>query len=539
MDLFAYFLVFIASVGLVGLGRAVLPGTPFGRAFLVGVAFSASIAGSLGWFAPLAVIPACRLLVVVGWGIVLWNVKRWRDVEWARPTGPVLVRIGLAIILAVAVTISFNARFVYVAESNYFLAPLVEYFLADYFGPVRVTAYYPWETAGSHLLGSAGLAAMAALLPKATMLDGLELRFLLLTYALARFCYAALRGTRDNLLMAAAVLAVGLLAFNAEINISIRYSTFFYIALAFELAVVLVFDDGDQERNARDALFLLMLMTASKASIFLLPALTALWLVARWPRLMVNPSILVPGLIAFAHLVLTALQPVAFSDMNIKLSLFNPNGGRATLDYFAAMGDGLISNDTLPIPLSWRYSAGAISILALVVLKLWWFPIRAADNLSASMSNRREILRVAEVFLLVALIDWILVRHNHLDTSLQIWLFYGSAPVVLALLMARATRGSGQMRWKAGLAVYAILVVLNGNHPWLHLKSRNSPHLGGVGYDELRSMTDAEALAPRPNDAATDICDRALLRGLRIQAGDVPFGCLGTLRALTLEPKSK
>ena len=535
MDVYAYCLVVVSCLGLMGFGGLLLPGSDHGRKFLAGTALVAGLGGILIWMAPLVIVSVFRVAVAVGWMVNLLEIRRWLRSGRPLPGRRALVCATLAVIAALAATASFHYRFVGIAESNYFLGPFVEIFQADYFGPLRNPIDYPMEMSAGHFIPSTALVAMGSLLSRPTMLQGLELRFLLAAFAVARLGYVALMRSGRSLLLAAPLLAAALLVFHSEITPTFRVSTFFYLVLVFELAVIVCWDRQAPERSARDALFLLTAMAVAKASIFYLPVLAGVWLVLRFPRLALHPTILLAGSVTFLQLLTTAMRPYPFPDVSIRLSSFNPTGGRAAFDYYPSLGDAIINDRTVGWLFAQPYSIGVLLVLALVAVKYGLVPLRAVAGLVARQAERREILRIAEVFLLIALAGLVLIRHDQHGTTHQIWLIYGSAPLVLGLILARCLAGDGGWRWPAGLAAAAVATILAGYNPWETAMSPSAPHFGGVTVTELERMSDAEALTPKAGEAVGNPCERALLKGLRIEAGAVPRACLGTLGIMTVE----
>ncbi|MBF0128395.1 MAG: hypothetical protein HQL33_00215 [Alphaproteobacteria bacterium] len=537
MDVVSYGLVLAASLGLMGVGGLALPGAPFGRRFLAGLALVGGVCGALAWVAPVAVVPVGRFAIAAGWIVLLALLRRPLREGFPAIDRRAVLLACLAAGIGVGVALPFHFRFVHIGDNNYFLGQVVEVFLADYVGPLRIPTYYPWEVSASHMPPSMALAAMAALLPRATMLDALEVRFLLLAFVIARFSFVVLRSSRRSMPETALLLTAGLLVFHREINSAFTESTFYYIVFVFELALILFFDRaGDEERTARDALFVLLAMVGGKASIFYLPFVTAVWVAARFPRIAFHPAVVVGGAVTFIQLALTSFRPKPFADVSIKLSLFNPGGGRAAFDYYPAIGDALVNSDTVQRFLPGAYVSGILLLLLVIAVKYWVLPIRAiAGGLDPS---RREILRIAEVFLLAALIGLVLVRHDQHGVTHQVWVFYGTAPLVLGAILARCTISTHFVgHWRGGLVAVAVLVAAVGYDPWSGFRSPSSPHLGGVTHWDLEGMDPAQAILPRPGENETAPCERALLKGVRLEAGSVPRSCLGTLGIYAVEPK--
>lgn len=535
MDITAYILVLVASLGLVGVGRVLLPGSPAGRQFLAGLAIVGGICGSLAWVAPVAVVSVSRLFIAAGWIVNLLALHRGKKNGMPRLGGNSIVQGGLAAVIGIGLALPFHFRFFEIGDNTYFLGQVVEFFLADYTGPLRIPSFYPWELSASHILPSTTITAMGALLHRGTMLDGIEIRFLLLAFVGARFSYVVLRKSERPTPETVLLLLAGLLVFHREIYFGFRASTFVYVALVFEVALALFFDRTEDKLTARDVLFFLIAMAGGKASIFYLPVLVALWVVLRFPRLMSHPAILASGTVTFVQLLLTALQPRPFSDASFGLSLFNVTGGRAGFDYYPALSDALVNEITVPRFLPNENVVGILLIFLVVAVKYWAIPIQAIAG--CGQPARRESTRIAEVFLLMALIGLVFIRHDQHGVTHQIWVFFGTAPLVLGAILARSVTAADSTKWRGGLLAVAAVVVAVGYNPWSAARSPSSPHLGDVTYEELTHMSDAEALVARPGEREAAVCERALLKGLRVQAGSVSLACAGTLGALAVEPK--
>ncbi len=535
---FPYFYLSLpfAALGYLGLGRELLPGPSPWRHFLAGLLAVAAVAGSLAWTAPLLIIPFARAAILAGWLALGW--RAWRgDIRLpaVRFDGRTAQCAVLAALLGLAFTLRFHFSFVGLGEEPYFLSPIVEFFQADYLGPLRSPAYYPWEVPATHILPPAVLAIVAALLPKGTMLQAIEIRFLLLLAAFGRFTYLALRRSKPAPVWSAAVTAAALLVFHREIDTCVSYSTFLYIILILEVGVIVFWESDARDRAARDILFLLLAMVMGKTSIFYLPALAFVWVALRFPRQAFHPTVIFGALAAAAQILTVAGRPKPLFDVSIKLTLANPFGGRPGLDYYPSIGDALINETTVSRLFNQHYAVGIIAVLMLVAVKYWLVPVRAADRLAEADPGRREIYRVAEVFLMIALAGWVLIRHDQHGVSHQIWVIVATAPLVLAAVLRRAL-APGAWSWPAGLFALAALALVGGYNPWQAMIPPAANRLGGVAPTELARMSDAQAIARRPGEADGDYCMRQLLFGHRLHAGTVSRECGGWLGSWAIEP---
>ncbi|CAA7621025.1 hypothetical protein [Magnetospirillum sp. SS-4] len=531
-----YPLVILAGIGCLGLGRALLPDSPPWRQFLAGLILISAVNASLAWFAPLLMLPLARIGILAGWVIlgrqIAVGALTWPD----RPDRRTILCVLLAMALGLAISIRFAFPFIVMGEEPYFLGPLVEFFQADYFGPVRVPSHYPWEMTANHILPPAVLTTLAALLPRGTMLQAIEIRFLLLFLAFSRFAFVMMRRSDMTPYGSAAIIAAGLLVFHREIDTCINYSTFLYVILVMEVGIIIFLDRDPPERGARDLLFLLAAMVAAKTSIFYLPALAFLWVAARFPRQALQPVTILAGLVTTAQILTVASRPKPFPDVSIKLTLTNPLGGRPALDYYPNIGDALINQDNILALHHQHYSLGIIAILALVTVKCWLLPIWATGRLIAREPERREIHRVAEVFLLILLAGWVLIRHDQHGITHQVWLTLANAPLFLAAILSVALAPGGRP-WRNGLLAVAVAIMLLGYRPWSSVNSPVAANMGGVTPAELVRMSPAEARIRRPNESEVDYCIRSLLHGHRLMAGEVSLSCAGTLGVMAIKPR--
>lgn len=531
-----YGLFALSALGCWGIGRLLLPGSLIWRQFLAGLVMISAVTSSMLWSAPLLTIPFSRAAVLAGLGVLAWQVRRDGLPTMRRPDRRVVIRAVLALVLGLAVGLRFEAWFVEIGQANYFLAPSIEFYLADYFGPLRMPGYYPWELTASHVLPSAALATLGAFLPRGTMLQSIEAWFLLISFSVARFSYLAMTRSALGIVWSAVVLGGGLLVFDQELYAGFVCSTFIYVILGLEVGVAIFLDHDRAEQSARDILFMLAIMVAAKTSILYLPGLTFLWAAARFPRQALSPPVILASLATMAQILTVMGRPKPFPDVSIKFTLANPFGGRPGLeDYYPNLGDALINQNTLSALVNQHFGIGIFAILAMVAVKYWLVPIRATDRISALYPDRREIYRIAEVFLMIAVTFWVLVRHDQHGVTHQIWAIFGTAPLVLAALLARALAVDGKW-WRIGILATAAAIVAGGYHPWAGMASPSSAHLGGVTPAELMRMSPAEALIHRPGESETAYCERALLHGQRLAAGSVKLSCLGTLGILAAEP---
>jgi hypothetical protein len=531
-----YPFVILAGLGCLGLGRALLPGSPPWRQFLAGLVLISAVNASLAWVAPLLMLPLARLGIVAGWVIL---GRQWASGSLtlpARPDGRTVACVLLAAGLGLAISFRFAFPFIALGEEPYFLAPLVEFFQADYVGPVRVPSYYPWEMTANHILPPSALTTLAALLPKGTMLQAIEIRFLLLFMAFSRFAFVIMRRSALAPHWSAAIIAAGLLVFHRELDTCINYSTFLYVILVMEVGLAIFWDGAPPERSARDLLFLLAAMVAAKTSIFYLPALAFLWVAARFPREALRPVPILAGLVTSAQILTVASRPMPFPDVSYKLTLANPFGGRPGLDYYPNIGDALINQDNVLALYHQHYSLGTIAVLVLVAVKCWLLPIRAADRLAARNPERREIHRVAEVFLLILLAGWVLIRHDQHGITHQVWLSLANAPLFLAAVLSVALSPGGRW-WRGGLLAAAAAIVLLGYRPWSGVHSPFTANMGGITPAELVRMKPADAIIRRPGEHEYEYCIRALLHGHRLMAGEVSRYCAGSLGVMAVEPR--
>lgn len=518
----------LSALGCLGVGRLLLPGSLLWRQFLAGLVMISAIASSMAWSAPLFVLPFNRAAIAFGWGVLVWQAMRGQLPMPRRPGWRTVTCAALATALGLAVSLRFSFLFVSLGESPYFLGPLVEFFQADYFGPVRVAGYYPWEMTATHILSPMVLTTLASVLPKGTMLQSVELRFLLVFLPTARFTYVMLARSPLPPVLSAVVAAAGLLMIHREMDNCVNFSTFLYIMLIMEVGIAIFWDrTAAPEQTARDLLFLLAAMVAAKTAILYLPGLTFLWVAARFPRQALGPTVILASLVTVAQVLTVAGRPKPFPDIHYGFSLVNPLGGRPGLDYYPNVGDALISQDNVMLLFQQHYAVGIFAILAMVAVKFWLLPIMATDRLTAADPSRREIYRVAEVFLMVLVTGWVLVRHDQHGITHQTWITFGSTPLILAAILTRALASDGRW-WRIGLVATAAATLALGYDPWSTLESPASAHLGGVTPMELARMSDAEALERRPGEEDSDYCVRSLLHGHRVSSEDVKASCMGS-----------
>ena len=529
-----YLLAIVAAFGTTGIGRLTLRGSPLGRQFVAGLVIISSLCAGLTWLAPVAVVPVIRILIVVGSVANLWAARTWIRTGIPRPDRRTLGALAAATAIGIAGTFQYHFRFADLGEGIYIFGPAVELFLADYLGPLRIPVYFPWETSAFHVPATISVAILAAFENPATMIHFEEARFLLAAFATARFAYGFIRASKLPWPFAAVLVLAGMIVFHAEFDVSFAVSTFLFMVLAVELVLILLVDDQSKDRTVRDALFFLIGMVGAKASIFYIPALVALWVVLRFPRLLFHPALVACGTLNLAQLALTALRPMAFEDVSIKLSLVNLGGGRPGFDYFPALAQILFAPSEWTHWLPSAYSVGTVLIFLTVVLKYWLLPVKAVGK---AWGERREFSRIVEVYLLTALIGLILIRHDQHGITHQIWAVFGTAPLALGAILVGVVTPDSKRLWKWALLGAAAVWIAVGDAPWYRMRSPTAPHFGAVTYEELMRMTDKEALTPRAGEPVTAVCERALYKGLRIKAGSVPKACLGALGALALEPR--
>ena len=533
-----YCSVLAAGIGLLGCGRILLCGAPLGRQFLAGLLFISAIGGSLAYLAPLVIIPFSRGAIIVGCLVCLYSLRSTIRVGIQLPDRRIVLCGILATLIGIGFALPYHFRFASILEANYYLGQIVEYFLADYIGPLRIPNYYPYEMAASHVQASAAIAVMAALMSHGTMLDGLEIRFLLVAFTITRISFVVLYKAKYSPYLSVPLVVAGLLVFMNEMYQTFDVSSYIFMMLMAELSLTLYHDDQPLEHSARDVLFLLIGMVGAKASIFYLPALVALWVCLRFPRLVLHPVAIAQGVVTLMMLVVLLFQPKPFSDVDIKLSFFNLAGGRAAFDYYPRLHDVLIDphwiSDILPV----KHVSGVLLLFLVVALKYWILPIRALSAQAAALSQgRREIIRVAEIYLLVALVSLVLIRHEQHGTAHQIWVIYGAAPLAMLPILSRALDKNASWLWKGGLIAIAMAAIILGDTPLRKMAPLESRHLGGVNHYELMQMKPKDAMMPRPGDRVDSRCQRALLKGIRVLASDVPLACASTLGTLALEPK--
>jgi hypothetical protein len=532
-----YPLLVVAAFGCLGLGRLLLHGAPLWRQFLAGLLILSAIDASLAWVAPLAVLPLNRAAILAGWLVLLRDARRngW-TAAW-RPSGRELVCGLLASVIGLGFSLPLHFHFIALGESPYFLSHVVEFFKADYFGPIRMAGYYPWEVSAIHILPSMVLTTLASLLPKGTMLQAVEIRFLLVFLAFARFSYLAMVRSPLSPAWSGILIAAGLLIIRHELN-SVNYSTYLYIILMLELGVVIFWDRDVPEKAARDLLVLLAAMVAAKTSIFYLSGLVFLWVALRFPHQALRPVPILAGLVTVFQIVTVMSRPKPFPDVSYKLTLANPLGGRASLDYYPNAGDALINNETVSLLFQQDYAVGIFAILALVAVKYALVPLRVADRMIVADPGRREVYRVAEVMLLIMAAGWILLRHDQHGISHQVWVTFGSAPMVLAAVLVPALASDG-WKWRLGMLAVAGAIMAVGYNPWPSITGPEPIRIGGLAPAELARMSSAEPLVRRSDETDEAYCERALLLGHRVAAGSVPISCIGSAGTFAVNPDSR
>lgn len=539
MSILTYVLIGLAAGGCIGVGRVLLQGSSPGRQFIAGLTIIAGISSSLAWLAPLWILPFSRIAIVAGWAVLLFAARKLFPISRPRVSGETLIKAVAAVALSLMITLGFHYRFTEIGDSTYYAGQLVEIFKADYFGPLRIPSYYPWEMTANHLVVPMAIATMAALLPDATMLEGLEIRFILLTFAVARFSFIVLHHTNLKTLgWGVASIASALLVYHFEFAAAAHVTTWFMWMLALELGILIFWEDGDADRLARDALLILAAMAVSKTTLIFLPAGVFAWVALRFPRQAFHPAVILSSLVTVAQIATTTMQPWPFPDVSIGFSLFH-FFDRAALDwYYPVTRDAFIRPELLQPHLAYHYAVGVVLVVLMILVKFWLIPIKAIDGLSRSPAFNREIHRIAEVFLLVALAGWIFLRHDQHGITHQVGIPYGAASLVVAAILGRAVQ-SDAVWWRRGLVLAAVAALATGYNPWSRFNWPSSPHLAGVTHIELASMTEAEVTTRRPGDRVTDPCTRALLRGMRLRAESVSRECAGTLGAIAVEPKKR
>jgi len=186
---------------------------------------------------PLVIAPLFRLGIGIGW-IVLFTHAYAAFSKSGKTRGQftaglfrkIPVRVYLQ---AIAVTVFTFVVMLPIHYSDYrfmtddviYFAPLVETFLADYTGGIRVPTYYPALMTSHKLAPTMALAVLCGLLPKVTLVHAVEARYLLMSAFLARVLFLLWRRSESSGVVFIPVAICMIFLIRTELSILIHLRT--------------------------------------------------------------------------------------------------------------------------------------------------------------------------------------------------------------------------------------------------------------------------------------------------------------------------
>lgn len=542
-----YLLMFLGALGNLGLGRLVLRSRDPLRNLMVGLCLTGGVGAVLAWIAAGAVLPTIQAMVAIG-GIALVveavqkraSLPRLADLKGF--AGPGVVFILLAGILL------FGLHWQYYRYSSgdvVYFAAFYELFLADYLEPLRVPTYYPFPSTSTHLAPITALAAICAFIPKATMIHGIEARFLIVVAVIAGTgCRLWRASGSPNLALFVLVMAAALFIFMTETFTALAGSSYLYLLLVWEIAALALGaeDVDDLDTRARAILFFVAIMVIAKLVIAYVPVLMGLYLFWRLPAQRFKLIVWIGGILVAASLVETILLPRPFAELNLGFSLANPFSARPTIDYYMKFEDGLLSKAHFGKYVTYDYQIGAFLMFFLALLKTYLVPLAAIRRVASGRTGTAGVLvQGIELYLLVVLMGWIAVRNSDHGLTHQAWLLFLAAGIGWPALQLAAFKG-GRI-WLVGILAMAAVYGVFGHSPygaiWARWQSGGAGLFGGLDYKVLISLPAREVLTRRGQEPEDEVSVRAALTGRRLLASEVPITYNGSYAQFIVLPHGR
>jgi carbon monoxide dehydrogenase subunit G len=539
MNFLDYSLIVIATIGFYGIGRAIARSRDAWLDFLAGLVLAGGIAGCLAWVAPLAVRPLFQGMIALGWAVLTWGTIKQRQSwgssgAWVRRAWPSITAMAVSLV----VLINYHHRFYVIAEDYIYYAVFNELLAADYIGALRVPLSYPDEFSALHIAPIAVWAALGALLPKATMSHGLEIRYLLVAGALAHLIVRAWYRPEVSRPVALGLVILLYYLFFGEFEYATRTSSYFFFMILLALSAWMIMgaagDVGEGE-TARIVIYFACGLVMVKTSVFYIPAILALYIALRHPLRALHSWNLVIGALTILQILTVLSRPRPFADVSIYLSLVRPDLWVPALDYFSRSPDAVVTRYAWIWPEN-KFATGVLAAFAIFVVKCWFAPVAALGRARVGeiLSEGRRYL---ELFLLVSLLSWLFIRHGDQDNVHQMNALAGSAAVTMAAIIAVAIKAR-TVGWRVALILATLVYLLAEHNPWKRIVGMESRHYGGMTYEELNAASREEALNHRPGEPLWHVGMRALYLGERINKGRDFLEQMGVIAAYVV-PQEK
>jgi len=540
MTILDYFLVGVAAMGCAGLG--LLTGTKgFGRPLLVGIILQACLASLLVWFLPLVVAPLFRVGIGIGWAVLIIHAyaafSRSSKTLGQFATGLFREMSARTYMQAIAATVFtfvvmlpiHYGDYKFMVDDAIYFGPLVEIFLADYTGGIRVPTYYPALMSAHQLAPTMALAVLAGLLPEVTLVHAVEARYLLMSVFLARVLFLLWRRSGSSDVVFILVVICSIFLIRSELKTLIHTSTYVYALVVAELFLLTL----DRRSDAMTFLILALALILMRTSLFYAGASLVGYILLVSAKMRTSPLSIAMILVVLANLVAISLVPKPYGNfelIDVSFSLVNPFSPKPSFDYRQILRfDRIIGQ----FPELYFMTAGVAVAAILALLKYYYLGFAAIRRLISMgvIAGDKMARRGLELYLLIMLAGWIVVRNSQHGITYQL---YNPASIGLIAAMALILVASMRGAWLWRSAIFAVsgtaLIVGINIHGIdnidkvvLGYKFGEPANLSkGTYYKNLKSIPQSAALKKLPNDGASGkLGVRALMLGHRLSAADV------------------
>ena len=537
MNFFDYFAILIAAIGSIGLGRLVIS-EGVARSLLAGSFVLACIASLMAWIAPNIIAPIFRVGIGVGWMVILVHLRNSYLVSkrdslklylsdiFCTVNYKLYVKalISILVIFYLFLPIHYNNYFFFPDDVVYF-APLVEIFLADYTGGIRVPTYYPALMSSHQITPTMFYSVFCSLIPDVTLVHAIEIRYILASAFLSRTFFILWKHSELSDFSFLLLIFCVIFLFRSELSYLALISTSVYVLFVIELFLLAV----SGKTNTRFLFLLALGLILLRLPFFYAGAALVAYTMIISNKVRFSPVCICMVALVLFNLIALSIVPKPFnnfSELDLSFSLVNPFSGKPSADYRNILGfDRIVSY----FPGLYLATTGVIIAVALGLLKYYYVAFLSVRKLSKNyiFSGEKIAIRGLELYLLVMFIGWVVVRWSQRGAYEHV---VGLCVIGYIAVMALTMVASQKRHWivrnlVVGVAVAAIGLgisfrgVSNTN---VVIFGDGIKYTGSIRYEELSTIRNLKIPEEIPTNGRVDMLGvKALLLGKRLMANDI------------------
>ena len=413
MDIISYIQIMIGMVLMWLWGRVLINNDIF-SSFLAGAASAGCILSFTVRFIPIYTREILIVLVLLGLIKFLFDYKNKNfSVDFDLQILPVLLIISLFF------RIFHYQNWLIESHDLFYFSPSIEMLNANYFGNIRVSYYYPYELASTHLLSSGFIASIGFVNLEPNLLYCLEIRYIVVIIFVANFLFKIYQRKRIKPWLYCIGVYFLFFIYGEEITYELLISSYIYVFLLFQIFLCSISNGKENE-----TLFFAILLIAAKAPIFYIATCSSFYLWFRYKSIRFSPSTIFATTIVFLALLTMVIIPQ--SDERIIFSIVNPFNKIDLIsfsgiynwfmpDNFKLFIDNYIDITSIGMDKNWDFidilkekivSVAFLGLLLIYLIIKYYLPFY---YLNMKHNNKYNIFFI---YMSVSLIGWITLRNG-------------------------------------------------------------------------------------------------------------------------------